>query len=224
VIEIDPPRPGDRICTLLKGNDQVQAGAIFVRRQGATGPARPEEIRILEERFAAPDAEADLRRQALEERRLALDEARDERERIDRAIRDAPKFAPSPRGSGFVRSDRDEVRGLLRNVGASAANVETARLHREYGGAVPAAMVPVYGSPPGTAEPSARVEVGVDLQLSFKHAILAELIDEPLSIHVHFSDDAGVVWRSVLPLRRNGSMHDQPLWVIRPDQVEHPRD
>jgi hypothetical protein len=54
--------------------------------------------------------------------------------------------------------------------------------------------------------------------------MLAELHDESLAIEVFFADDAGLAWRSVVPLRRNGSMHDQPLWVVRPDQVENRRE
>lgn len=51
VIEVEPPAPGDRICTLQKGFNAVQAGAVFVRRHGQTAQADPAEIRMLEDRL-----------------------------------------------------------------------------------------------------------------------------------------------------------------------------
>jgi hypothetical protein len=224
VIEVEAPRLGDRICTLSKGHDRMMAGRVFTRRQGQTVEASPDEIRMLEERFAAPALEADRKRLELDEQRFALERARDERERIDRAVRDAPRFAGSPRGNGFSRRSPDRIEGLVRNVGVSAAQVESVRLHKEHGGAVPGSLVPVYGSPPTEVPaPTARIDAGADAQLSFRHGTLAELGSQNLTVEVNFEDDAGLHWRVTLPLRRRGSVHDQPQWVVVPEQIEQRR-
>lgn len=49
-IEVGPPRWGDRIHTLRKGFDNFYRGMIFVRKNGKTHPAEPEDIENLEQR------------------------------------------------------------------------------------------------------------------------------------------------------------------------------
>ncbi|MDE0602013.1 MAG: hypothetical protein OXI56_09520 [bacterium] len=50
VVEVDPPRSGDRIHTLRRGFDNIHRGMIFVRKNGKTHPAEPDDIEILEQR------------------------------------------------------------------------------------------------------------------------------------------------------------------------------
>ena len=49
-IEVDPPRSGDRFHTLRKAFDNFHRGTIFVRKNGKTHPAEPEDIENLERR------------------------------------------------------------------------------------------------------------------------------------------------------------------------------
>jgi len=58
VVTVEPPRSGDRIFTLQKAFAKYLAGAVFVRRPGRTDLAGPNDIRVLEDRFAAGGAEA----------------------------------------------------------------------------------------------------------------------------------------------------------------------
>jgi predicted HTH transcriptional regulator len=64
VLEVQPPQPGDRIATLQRGYKNAEPGRIFVRRAGKTVEASPEEVRMLEERFAQPSHEAAARKPA----------------------------------------------------------------------------------------------------------------------------------------------------------------
>ncbi|MCQ3804875.1 MAG: ATP-binding protein [Acidimicrobiia bacterium] len=50
VVEVDPPRWGDSIHTLRRGYDNFHAGTIFVRKNGKTHPAEPEDIENLQRR------------------------------------------------------------------------------------------------------------------------------------------------------------------------------
>jgi hypothetical protein len=49
---VEAPKAGDPICTLQKGYESVPAGRIFVRRNGQTSEANPNEVRALEGRIA----------------------------------------------------------------------------------------------------------------------------------------------------------------------------
>jgi hypothetical protein len=69
VVSVEPPRSGDRICTLRKEFPRYLAGTVFVRRQGSTGQAGPDDIRALEDRFAAGAAEAVARARRLRDLR-----------------------------------------------------------------------------------------------------------------------------------------------------------
>ena len=69
VVSVEPPRPGDRIFTLRKEFPKYLAGTVFVRRQGGTGQAGPDDIRALEDRFAAGAAEAVARARRLRDLR-----------------------------------------------------------------------------------------------------------------------------------------------------------
>lgn len=84
VVTVEPPQPGDRMRTLNKEADRYRRGAVFVRRPGRTIPAEPQDIRALEDRFAAPllEVRRDRRRERLEKISEALDAVFD-------AVRDA---------------------------------------------------------------------------------------------------------------------------------------
>jgi hypothetical protein len=69
VVSVEPPRPGNRIFTLRKEFPKYLAGTVFVRRQGSTGQAGPDDIRALEDRFAAGAAEAVARARRLRDLR-----------------------------------------------------------------------------------------------------------------------------------------------------------
>ncbi len=49
-IEVEPPRPGDSIHALRRAYDSFDSGGIFVRKNGKTHPAGPEDIKNLEQR------------------------------------------------------------------------------------------------------------------------------------------------------------------------------
>ena len=59
-IEVDPPRPGDSIHTLKKTYDKIRRGEIFVRKNGKTHPAEPEDIKNLERRVQGAQLDLDL--------------------------------------------------------------------------------------------------------------------------------------------------------------------
>ena len=59
-IEVEPPRPGDSIHTLKKSYRSFSRGAIFVRKNGKTHPAEPEDIRNLEQRSQGAQLDLDL--------------------------------------------------------------------------------------------------------------------------------------------------------------------
>jgi Putative DNA-binding domain len=63
VITVEPPTEGDRIRTLQRQYQPYLAGAIFVRRQGRTVPALPDDVEALEDRFAEPLRRAERERQ-----------------------------------------------------------------------------------------------------------------------------------------------------------------
>ena len=60
-IEVEPPRPGDSIHTLKKSFDRFDRGAIFVRSNGKTHPAEPEDIENLQQRSQGAQLDLDLR-------------------------------------------------------------------------------------------------------------------------------------------------------------------
>ncbi|MCY3661628.1 MAG: hypothetical protein OXH28_02235 [bacterium] len=59
-IEVEPPRPGDSIHTLKKTYDKIRRGEIFVRKNGKTHPAEPEDIKKLEQRLRGTQLDLDL--------------------------------------------------------------------------------------------------------------------------------------------------------------------
>jgi hypothetical protein len=67
VIEVPPPRDGDRICCLQHSYDASQAGRIYVRLQGQTRRRPPDVVRALEDRHAAAAVEAASRAATLHE-------------------------------------------------------------------------------------------------------------------------------------------------------------
>jgi hypothetical protein len=54
VVLVEAPRPGDPICTLQKGYDKARAGRVYVRRNGKTEEASPDDVRALEHRLLQP--------------------------------------------------------------------------------------------------------------------------------------------------------------------------
>ena len=59
-IEVEPPRPGDSIHTLKKSYDSFDRGRIFVRKNGKTHPAEPEDIENLQQRVQGAQLDLDL--------------------------------------------------------------------------------------------------------------------------------------------------------------------
>ena len=59
-IEVEPPRSGDSIHPLKKTYDSHRRGAIFVRKNGKTHPAEPEDIKNLERRLQGAHLDLDL--------------------------------------------------------------------------------------------------------------------------------------------------------------------
>jgi len=62
VCVVEPPRPGDAICTLQRAFEGFAAGRIFVRRGGRTDEADPAAVRALEARLraVAPELRVDV--------------------------------------------------------------------------------------------------------------------------------------------------------------------
>lgn len=59
-IEVEPPRPGDSIHTLRKSYDSFERGRTFVRKNGKTHPAEPEDIENLLQRARGTQLDLDL--------------------------------------------------------------------------------------------------------------------------------------------------------------------
>lgn len=77
---------------------------------------------------SAADPEA-RRANELRAEHLELDRDHDRRERLDRLLEQAPKWEPAKDGeAGYFVADQAELRGELRNVGVSTAQVCLARL------------------------------------------------------------------------------------------------
>ncbi len=225
VLELPPPQPGDRIATLQRAHKRAEPGRIFVRRPGKTVEASPEEIRMLEERFAQPSHQAASREAARHEtelRRLAVEEERAAHERRERAERRAARFMPSTRSPGLVLDpDAAEISGMVVNAGGPATVTE-AFLRPERGGAYPGGVAVVYGSGP-LEDPLGRVRVeqGVDLLVRFRHAALSALRGtvEPLVLTLQTVDDSGFESTEVLVVRRQGSdVRGRDLWSVSPDE------
>lgn len=225
VLEVAPPQHGDRIATLQRTHGEARAGRIFVRRPGKTMEAGPDEVRMLEERFAKParDAEAQAaERHELERRRTAIEEERAHHERLERAERRAANFVPSRRSAGLALDvAAQQVSGMVLNAGGPAT-VTGAILHSPLGGAYPGATAAVYGSGPVADAPiRVRIDTNVDLMLRFSHPNLAALrgVAEPLSVVVSFVDDQAFHWEQTLCLRREGAdAQGRDLWTLRPDE------
>jgi hypothetical protein len=141
VIEVPPPRDGDRICCLQHSYDASQAGRIYVRLQGQTRRRPPDVVRALEDRHAAAAVEAASRAATLHEhgndlmtQQLALQLERDTRDRRDRAERDAPadRGARRERLPLLDRRERDSPPRLRPDRGPR-------RRHRRLGGRGPRA-------------------------------------------------------------------------------------
>jgi hypothetical protein len=233
VIEVAAPSAGDRICTLQEHYEQAREGRIFVRRHGQTREASPQEIRSLEERYAASAVEeaqqlAQLHRRSneLAERHVALAAAQDARDRDDRAAREAPDFVSSRNGDGFVHEPPHAVFGTLRNNGGTTATITSLRLHHP-GGALPGAAVPAYGSgPAGDFNMPVRIDPGYDVMLRFLHPGLANLLHchDPLTVELIFESDAELQWRQMLTLRRRASdAQGRPLWTVREGETQTDR-
>ena len=188
VVEVSPPRSGDRICCLQRTFDSAAAGRIFVRRQGQTREAAPDAVRALEDRYAAVAVELQHETNALTKQRLTLDERRDTQDQLDRAERTAPRFASGRIGDGFAHNPPNELLGIVRNVGGSAATIKDTRLMPELGGSYPGAAIPVYGQgPSGEFGLPVRIDKGAHAQLRYRHDNLEALARSsgPLSAPLH---------------------------------------
>jgi hypothetical protein len=219
VIEIAPPRDGDRICCLQDRYDNAHAGRIYVRRQGQTIEAGPGDIRALEDRHAAGAT-------ALQQEVHALAKARDESDRIERAERDAPDFVSGRLSEGFVYVPPSTADGVVRNRGATAATITDARLHTPTG-AYPGAAVALYPSgADGAFSLPTRIDKGINALMRFVHPNLAGLEREEnaLLLELYFTDDAGLRWLQTIPLRRhNTDRQGRRLWTVREPESERQR-
>jgi hypothetical protein len=87
VLVIESPRPGDRIFTLRReftsGTTTYRAGTVFVRKHGKTEAAGPDDIRALEDRYAAPGRLAEAHARQM----LEIEKTRHEAEEIERRRR-----------------------------------------------------------------------------------------------------------------------------------------
>lgn len=223
VIEVAPPRAGDRICTLQREFDGARPGRIFVRRPGQTVEAPPATVQALEDRYAAPAVETQAAGTRLAEERLALDRRREAREQRQDAERRAPEFLPGRLRTAFTFTAPDLIEGSVRNAGAATAVVTEALLHHPNG------MVPgglgVLSGPTSTGEPcvEATVRHGEELVMRFRHGALQCLrgSGDELGLQLAFRDDAGFVWRqSLVLLRRNKDVQDRELWVVHAEASE----
>lgn len=226
VIEVAAPRDGDRICCLRSAHENTPAGRIFVRRQGQTREATPDDVRALEDRYAARAIAIQEDTHTVAQQRLKLEQDRDARERVDRAHRIAPRLVSGRIGeAGFAHAMPDQLRGVIQNTGESAAILTETRLMLDAGGAYPGAAAPVYG--PGTVTSEfglpTRIDKGVHALLRYVHPALESLAryDRALTIELCFVDDDGRRWRELLVLRRqNTNARGERVWTIRDDESQ----
>ena len=225
VIEVAPPRDGDRICCLQTTYEGFAAGRVFVRRQGQTIEAPPAAIRALEERYAASAIALQQQAHTLAAEQVALQRQRDARDELDRAQREAPRFASGRIGDGFAHVEPDQLQGIVRNVGGVAATILDTRLLLDPSGAYPGAAVPVYGQgPAGEFGLPVRADKGVHVLLRYVNPNLHALahIDGAVTIELHLESDAGLRWRQLLVLRRHGAdQHGRRRWTVREAESEH---
>ena len=86
-VEVEPPRPGDSIRTLRRAFDNFNAGTIFVRKNGKTERALPEDIENLIERSQGSRLELDL--QLVGPEQLSWFDGESIREVVQRRISDS---------------------------------------------------------------------------------------------------------------------------------------
>ncbi len=224
VLEVAPPQDGDRICCLQTNTEFAPAGRIFVRREGQTCEASPSDVRALEDRYAAQAIALQREAHTLASQQLERDAARDARDELDRAIRDAPRFSSGRMGEGFAHSPPDEVSGLVRNIGGSAGTIIDARLMPEAGGAYPGAGAPIYGSGPTTElGMPVRVDRGGHAVIRFRNPNLSSACEHegPFTLELSVENDAGVRWRHLLVMRRKGvDSVGRRIWTIRDGESE----
>jgi len=87
VVVVEPPQPGHRTFTLRReftiSTKTYRAGTVFVRQHGKTEIAGPDDIRALEDRYAAPGRLAEVHAREM----LEIEKARHEAEEIERRRR-----------------------------------------------------------------------------------------------------------------------------------------
>lgn len=222
VLEVAPPQPGDRICCLQKTYGSVTAGRIYVRREGQTEEADPNELRQLEERLLSRSIE-ETRRAAERNQQLiaataahgAAIEAQVAQASEARARQRAPRFEQSTVDRFFSFAAPHRMEGRLRNVGESAALVGHARLHRDRLGAAPGGVKAIYPSGSSSSELPVEVPTGIDVGLVFDNAVLTGVESERLVVTLEYEDDSGFQWKAEVSLHRRGSDHlDRQLWRV----------
>jgi hypothetical protein len=223
VIEVAPPRTGDRICTLQREFDGARPGRIFVRRPGQTIEASPSVVRALEDRYAAAVVEAQAAGNRLAEESLALERRRDAREQRQDAERRAPDFLPGRLRTAFTYTAPDLIEGSVRNAGAATAVVTEVLMYHPNG--MVRGGLGVLSGPTSTSEPcvEATVRHGEELLMRFRHGALQCLqgSGHQLGLQLAFRDDAGFVWRQALVLlRRSKDVQDRELWVVQAEGSE----
>lgn len=87
IVVVEPPQPGHRTFTLRReftsGSTTYRAGTVFVRQPGKTEIAGPDDIRALEDRYAAPGRLAEAHAREM----LEIEKARHAAEEIERRRR-----------------------------------------------------------------------------------------------------------------------------------------
>jgi hypothetical protein len=87
VVVVEPPQSGQRAFTLRRefsvGSKTYRAGTVFVRQHGRTEIAGPDDIRALEDRYAAPGRQAEAHAREM----LEIEKARHAAEEVERRRR-----------------------------------------------------------------------------------------------------------------------------------------
>lgn len=101
VLVVEPPQPGHRTFTLRRefssGSTTYRAGTVFVRQHGKTEIAGPDDIRALEDRYAAPGRLAEAHAREM----LEIAKKRHEAEEIERRRRWLAEMARLAAGVTF---------------------------------------------------------------------------------------------------------------------------
>lgn len=228
VIEVAPPRPGDRIATLQTAYEKWPAGRIFVRRPGKSVEAGPAEIEMLERRLLAltdEDRAAQAQRDEIDRQHLALAQQNAHLDAKDRAKADVADFRPLASGEGFaLDAETPRFSGVMINAGGPTI-VTGAMLHTS-GGAFPGGVSVRHPTGERQSESGrVAVESGEILQVRVGHDGLAALTRslETLTLAISFIDADGWSGTQKVALGRSGGAdaRGRLKWTARPEHSLH---